>query len=225
MERLLGINLYIASAVLLIITGTIVSFISLLGSLGAYKEIKYMLKTYFVILLALLAIILTIGSLCFVFRGELDDRLQKEMHASMRLYGNDSHVTEAWDSMQINFECCGVTLRGLRGFESWRRESPRFNGTSEGPFVPLSCCRSREEDQIKLACQGRQPRKEDTYFDGCYDKMKAVIKGHTVAIGLVATFAMLFIVFGLILSGTLYFIIGRKSVEKLASDTTSSQME
>lgn len=220
MERLLGINLYVASSVLLIVTGTIVAFISLLGSLGAYKEIKYMLKTYFVILLALLAIILTIGSLCFIFRGELDDRLQKEMHNSMSLYGNDSHVTEAWDSMQINFECCGVNQKGMRGFESWRRESPKFANSTEGPVVPLSCCRSREEDQIKRACQGRQPKKEDTYFDGCYDKMKAAIKSHTIAIYLVATFAVLFIVFGLLLSGTLYFLIGRKSDEKL-SDSMS----
>jgi tetraspanin-11 len=221
MERLLGINLYVASAVLLIITGTIVAFISLLGSLGAYKEIKYMLKTYFVILLALLAVILTVGSLCFIFRQEVDDRLQKEMHNSMRLYGNDSQVTEAWDSMQINFECCGVTLKGLRGFETWRRENQRFNSTTDGPFVPASCCRSREDDQIKRNCQGRQPKKEDTYFDGCYDKMKTVIKSHTVAIMSVAIFAILFIIFGLVLSGTLYIIIGRKSAAKL-SDTDSN---
>lgn len=222
MERLLGINLYVASSVLLIITGTIVAFISLLGSLGAYKEIKCMLKTYFVILLALLAVILTIGSLCFIFRGELDDRLQKEMHGSMKLYGNDSHVTEAWDSMQINFECCGVAIKGSRGYESWRRESIRFNST-EGPLVPVSCCRSREDDQIRRACQGRQPKKEDTYFDGCYDKMKTVIKGHTVAIGLTAAFALVIIVFGLLLSGTLYFIIGNKTGEKLGPDSASDQ--
>lgn len=164
MERLLGINLYVAFAVVLIIIGTIVAFISILGSLGAHKEIKCMLKTYFVILLALLAVILTIGSLCFIFRGELDDRLQRELHSSMRSYGNDSHITEAWDSLQINLECCGVSARGSRGYDSWRRESARFN-TTEGPLVPVSCCRSREDDQTKRACQSRQPRKEDTYFE------------------------------------------------------------
>lgn len=102
MERLLGINLYITSAVLLIITGTIVAVISMLGSLGAYKELKYMLKSYFIILIFLLIVSLTTGTLCFVFRAELDDRLQKELQTSMRLYGNDSRVTEAWDSMHSN---------------------------------------------------------------------------------------------------------------------------
>lgn len=164
MERLLGVNLYIVFAVLLIITGTIVAFIAILGSLGAYKEIKSMLKTYFVILLALLAIICTTASMCFIFRVELDDRLHREMHSSMKSYGNDSQVTEAWDSIQINFACCGVSLKGIKGYESWRKESARFNGT-EGPTVPVSCCRSREDDLIKQACQSRQPKKEDTYFD------------------------------------------------------------
>lgn len=102
MERLLGVNLYIASAVSLIITGTIVALISLLGSLGAYKEVNCMLKTYFFILLGLLLLIAAIGSLCFVFKAELDDKLHKEMLGSMKFYGNDSRVTEAWDSMQIN---------------------------------------------------------------------------------------------------------------------------
>lgn len=214
MERLLGINLYIASAVLLIITGTIVAVISLLGSLGAYKELKYMLKSYFVILLALLAVILTTGSLCFVFRAELDDRLQKELHSSMKLYGNDSHVTEAWDSLQTSFQCCGITLKNGKGFESWRREVARFNST-DGPLVPESCCRSQDDEQIKRACLGRQPRKEDTFIEGCYDKMKSAFKSHTITIGLIVGFALLFILFGLVLSGTLYWIIGNKTSQKL----------
>lgn len=185
MERLLGINLYIASSVSLIITGTVVAFIALLGSLGAYKEVRYMLRTYFIILLGLLVVILAVGLLSFLFRNQLDERLKREMHTSMRLYGNDSHVTEAWDTMQSNvssvqsylmelisgdtnrgnqFECCGVAGKNARGYESWRRESSKFNST-EGPLVPESCCRSREDDQVRRACQGRQPRKEDTYFD------------------------------------------------------------
>lgn len=108
MERLLGINLYIASAVLLIVTGTIVAFIAMLGTLGAYKEVRCMLKSYFAILLALLAVIVTVGLLCTIFRAELDGRLQQELQSSMKSYGNDSRITEAWDSMQTNVSTCGL---------------------------------------------------------------------------------------------------------------------
>lgn len=101
-ERLLGIKLYLASAVVLIVIGTIISVIALLGSLGAYKELKYMLKSYFFILLALSALILSVGTVVFAFRNELDDRLQKELIDSMHLYGVDNRVTEAWDSLQTS---------------------------------------------------------------------------------------------------------------------------
>lgn len=41
--------------------------------------------------------------------------------------------------------------------------------------------------------------------------MKTVIKSHMVTIGAIAGIAILIIIFGLILSGTLYLVIGRKS--------------
>lgn len=45
MERLLGSDLYVNSASILIATGIIVTIISFLGFLGAIKEIKCMLLT------------------------------------------------------------------------------------------------------------------------------------------------------------------------------------
>lgn len=37
--------------------------------------------------------------------------------------------------------------------------------SESGPTVPESCCKSREDDPIKKACQGKQPRREDTYYE------------------------------------------------------------
>lgn len=45
MERLLGTDLYVSSAAILIATGCVVTFVSFLGCLGAFKEIKCMLLT------------------------------------------------------------------------------------------------------------------------------------------------------------------------------------
>lgn len=102
MERLLGISIYLASAIILIITGTIVSIIAFVGAMGAYQEVLCMLKTYFVILLALSAIISTVGGIGFTFRDQLDNRLQKTLQDSMKLYGNDSNISDAWDALQMN---------------------------------------------------------------------------------------------------------------------------
>lgn len=100
MERLLGTNLYVASAAILIVTGSIVSISSFLGTFGAYKEVKCMLLTYFTILVVLFIVMITAGILGYVFRLEVDDRTKQEMASSIRLYGNESQVTKAWDKVQ-----------------------------------------------------------------------------------------------------------------------------
>jgi len=102
MERLLGTNLYVASAAILIVTGSIVAIISFLGTFGAYKEIRCMLLTYFVILVVLFIVMVTAGILGYVFRLEVDGRMQQEMHATIKLYGNDTQVTKAWDAVQTH---------------------------------------------------------------------------------------------------------------------------
>lgn len=164
MERLLGTNLYVASAAILIVTGSIVAIISFLGTFGAYKEVKCMLLTYFVILIVLFIVMVTAGILGYVFRLEVDDRMQQEMHSTIKLYGNDTQVTQAWDAVQTHFECCGITVRPARGYELWKKENIRFRSET-GPTVPESCCRSQEDDPLRKACLGKQPRREDTFYE------------------------------------------------------------
>ena len=53
MERLLGSNLYVTSASLLIAAGIIVAFISFLGSLGAYKGIYDCIKIIYLLTLCI----------------------------------------------------------------------------------------------------------------------------------------------------------------------------
>lgn len=71
MERLLGSNLYVTSAALLIAAGVIVAFISFLGSIGAYKEIRAMLLIFFVLLFLIFILMLLGGILGYVFRNQV----------------------------------------------------------------------------------------------------------------------------------------------------------
>lgn len=71
MERLLGSNLYVASAAILIATGVVVTIISFLGTLGAYREIRCMLITFFVILFLIFIVMLVGGILGYIFRSEV----------------------------------------------------------------------------------------------------------------------------------------------------------
>lgn len=57
-----------------------------------------------------------------------------------------------------------MTMKPDRGYEIWRKENALFRSET-GPVVPESCCRSQDDDPSKKACQSRQPRRDDTYFD------------------------------------------------------------
>lgn len=111
MERLLGSNLYVASAAILIATGVVVTIISFLGTLGAYREIKCMLLTFFVILLIIFIVMLVGGILGYIFRSEVDERMHTEMVNSVKSYKEDSKVTDAWDSVQRNVSYFNFTLK------------------------------------------------------------------------------------------------------------------
>ena len=64
-------DLKVASAALLIAAGVVVAIISFLGSLGAYKEIRCMLLTFFVILFFIFVLMLIGGILGYVFRNQV----------------------------------------------------------------------------------------------------------------------------------------------------------
>lgn len=71
LERLVGSNLYVASAGILIATGVIVSIISLVGTIGAYKEARCILISFFVILFLIFITMLVGGILGYMFRSEV----------------------------------------------------------------------------------------------------------------------------------------------------------
>ena len=113
MERLLGSNLYVASAAILIATGIVVTIISFLGTLGAYREIKCMLLIFFVILMLIFITMMVGGILGYIFRSEVDERMHTEMVGSVKSYKEDSTVTGAWDSVQRNvsfFSPCSLSI-------------------------------------------------------------------------------------------------------------------
>ncbi|CAG2119943.1 unnamed protein product, partial [Medioppia subpectinata] len=138
MERLLGSSLYVASAALLIAAGVIVAIISFLGSFGAYKEIRCMLLTFFIILFFLFILMLVGGILGYVFRNQVDDRMYREMITTVALYNNDTAVTDAWDSVQKNFKCCGMSVNGAKPYEIYQRQNRgSFGGGAGRPKVPI----------------------------------------------------------------------------------------
>lgn len=102
-----------------------------------------------------------------------------------------------------------------------------------GPTVPETCCKSLDDDPIRRACQGKQPRREDTHYEvgvqlfapflhkintktltnsrpkqqGCYERMKEFVKSHALLVGGMAIGVSCLIIFGMVLSCALYMMI------------------
>ena len=56
------------------------------------------------------------GIAAFLLKGDLDVEVTKNMEAGMTNYGNGAEfdgVTKAWDIVQENYQCCGVSVGTL----------------------------------------------------------------------------------------------------------------
>ncbi|XP_015787896.1 CD151 antigen [Tetranychus urticae] len=212
MERLLGTKSYIASASILIGTGVVVAIISFLGSIGAWKEIRSVLITFFFILAMIFLTMLTGGILGYIFRSEVDERMHSEMIMTVKLYGNDTKVTESWDAVHRNFNCCGVIPnianpkvgRDQKAYKIWMRN---VNFRLSGPQVPESCCKNPLEPQQRKACVRDKLEERFVFMDDCYEKMKEFVKAHALIVGGIGVGIAVLLIFGMILSLALYLVI------------------
>ncbi|XP_076346271.1 tetraspanin-11-like [Tachypleus tridentatus] len=205
MERLLGSNLYVSSGAILIATGLIAVIIAFLGCMGALKEIKCMLLTFFIILLMIFITMLVGGILGFVFRNEVEEHMHTQMLKTVKQYMNDTPVTEAWDAVQTKFECCGIRPGGDTSYlpyKIWMDMNQNFR--MKGPQVPSSCCKSKT---VVLQCQ-RNPSPETTWTSECYEKLKAFVKDHANVMGGVGVGIACVMILGMILSCALFLMIG-----------------
>lgn len=202
MGRLLGSDLYVSSASILIATGIIVSIMSFLGFLGAIKEIKCMLLAFFIILFMIFITMLVGGILGYVFRNEVDDRMYAEMLMTIKLYQNDSEVTDAWDEVHSRFHCCGMSMDKKPGYEIWPKRNAHFTGEYK---IPSTCCKTKD-DGLRDRCQ-RNPNENNAYLEGCYEKMKDFVEQHAKIIGGIGVGIACLLIAGMALSCALFWMI------------------
>ncbi|XP_076040963.1 tetraspanin 74F [Oratosquilla oratoria] len=197
--ELLGTNLYMTSAYILIATGCIIFFVSFLGCLGALKGIKCMLLTYFILVLLLFIILLVGGILGYVFRDKAETSLQHTMNSTMKEYepGKDEPTTKAWDDTQDALKCCGIDDP-----EDWAKFNNKFSTDNNQNRVPQSCCRKDDDGQL-MDCQ-KLPTKDNSYTDGCLKKASGFLKDHAITLGGAGIAVAFIMILGLIFSMVLF---------------------
>lgn len=192
--ELVGNDLLTGAIYVLLVGGILVSVIAFFGCIGASREVKCMLVTYFIIVFLLFVTMLIGGVLGYVFREKLLHNLEREMTGTMRLYYHRTSVRDAWDTTQTELHCCGV--------HTWRDWG--FQGLS----VPESCCREVQPGQ-RFNCNGGSDTvtQLNAYLEGCLNRTHDYMQQHAGVMGGAGIAVACLMFFGMIFSCALFKMI------------------
>ncbi|XP_060625123.2 tetraspanin-4 isoform X4 [Anolis sagrei] len=177
----------LSAANLLIITGTFVMIIGFVGCIGAIKENKCLLLSFFIMLLIIFVLELTVVILFFVYTDKIDKYAQRDLKKGLHLYETEGNIglTNAWSIIQTDFRCCGVS-----NYTDWFEV---YNTTR----VPDSCCLEFSEN-----CGLHSP---GTWWKApCYETVKIWLQENLLAVGIFGLCTALVQILGLTFAMTMY---------------------
>ncbi|XP_016396024.1 tetraspanin-33-like isoform X2 [Sinocyclocheilus rhinocerous] len=162
-------------ALLLMIVGILMFFITFCGCVGSLRENICLLQTFCIVLTIIFLLQLVAGVLGFVFSDKAPGKVTEMVDSAIKHYRDDIDLQNLIDYGQKQFNCCG----GI-SYLDWS-QNIYFNCSKENPSrercsVPFSCCLiSKEElvgillsqilinqiqDQIKLQNYNKQHRSD-----------------------------------------------------------------
>ncbi|XP_020835013.1 tetraspanin-4 isoform X1 [Phascolarctos cinereus] len=177
----------LSAANLLIVTGTFVMVIGFVGCIGAIKENKCLLLSFFIMLLIVFLLELMVAILFFVYTDQIDTYAQRDLKKGLHLYGAEGNIglTNAWSIIQTDFRCCGVS-----NYTDWFEV---YNSTR----VPDSCCLEFSE-----SCGLHSP---GTWWKApCYETVKIWLQENLLAVGIFGLCTALVQILGLTFAMTMY---------------------
>ncbi|XP_035642438.1 tetraspanin-4-like isoform X1 [Oncorhynchus keta] len=177
----------LSAANLLIAVGTIIMVIGCLGCVGAVKESRPLLLSFFILLLLIFFLEILSIMLFFVYQDQIDHYAQRDLKRGLQLFGTEGNVglTNAWMIVQTDFRCCGVT-----NHTDWFEV---YNASR----VPDSCC-LEYSDNCGLVNPG-------TWWTApCYERVKDWIQQNLVALWIFALCTALTQILGLVFSMTMF---------------------
>ncbi|KAK6472906.1 tetraspanin-4a isoform X1 [Huso huso] len=177
----------LSAANVLIAAGTVVMVIGFLGCIGAIKENKCLLLSFFILLLIVLLLETISMSLFFAYKEEIDRYAQADLKEGLWLYDTEGNIglTNAWSIIQTDFRCCGVS-----NYTDWFEV---YNTTQ----VPDSCCL-----EYSQRCGLHSP---GTWWKApCYERVKIWLQENLLAVWIFGLCIALIQVLGLAFAMTMY---------------------
>uniref|UniRef100_A0AAY4DR92 Tetraspanin n=2 Tax=Denticeps clupeoides TaxID=299321 RepID=A0AAY4DR92_9TELE len=177
---------FMSVANILFITGIIITCISFLGFLGALKENRCLLISFFILLFIVMLAELAGACILLVYESDIDKRIAADLRTSLKQSIDSRNNTvvkeDDWDLLQQTFECCGIE-----------------NKTDWEGNIPSSCYVN------KLST--------DKLFDkGCYNLMKEWFESNLLSTGIGVIVLCSIEVLGMCFSMTLFCHISRSGL-------------
>uniref|UniRef100_A0A3B3U6U8 Tetraspanin n=1 Tax=Poecilia latipinna TaxID=48699 RepID=A0A3B3U6U8_9TELE len=178
-------------AVILIVVGVVMFFITFCGCIGALRENIRLLKTFSFTLTLVFLIQLVIAVLGFFHSDQTRDALGKFVKKAIVHYRDDLDLQNLMDYIQKEFKCCG-----WNNYTDWSWNL-YFNCSQENPSsercaVPYSCCTpvpGELQTVINTMCgfgiQTQQSQEVDgsIFSVGCADRAVLWIESHLLLVG------------------------------------------
>jgi|UniRef100_A0AC35GBA7 hypothetical protein len=169
--ELLAPSLYVDVSRIMIIVSLIAIINSIIAIYSVSKELRCMIYSFATASFILFIMLLMGGIMGFVFHQKLQNQipLNLKMLTSLKeLYGSADNkpITDAWDDLQKNFHCCGVSDND--NYTVWKTSKWYMHQkTVPKPMLPLSCC----VPSLEAACiEGKDI--SAFYTETCYMPLK-----------------------------------------------------
>ncbi|KAM3858842.1 tetraspanin-33 isoform 2-T2 [Diretmus argenteus] len=178
-------------AIMLMIVGVLMFFITFCGCVGSLRENICLLQTFCICLTVIFLLQLTAGILGFIFSDKAQNKVTEIINNAIVHYRDDIDLQNLIDFGQREFNCCGGVA-----YTDWSHNM-YFNCTPDNPSrercsVPFSCCRVSKDSVINTMC-GQDVQKlpyvdagNFIHTDGCIDTLVNWIHSNLFLLGGIA---------------------------------------
>ncbi|XP_075886336.1 tetraspanin-33 isoform X1 [Nelusetta ayraudi] len=179
-------------AMLLLVVGVLMFFLTFCGCVGSLRENICLLQTFCIFLTVLFILQLIAGILGFVFADKARNRVTEMLNKAIIYYREDIDLQNLIDFGQKEFGCCGGVT-----YTDWSHNM-YFNCSDGNPSiercsVPFSCCIIAKDKGIVNTMCGRGMQElqhteagEHIHANGCIDQLVNWIHSNLFLLGGIA---------------------------------------
>ncbi|XP_063442992.1 CD63 antigen-like [Mytilus trossulus] len=181
-------------ALIFIISGCVLFFLSFSGCCGALCNSKTAMTIYAMIIIVMFIAEIVVVILLYAAPNTIQDAIKDALYESLQNYrglGNFDATTLGWMFFMKEMNCCGV--HGYWDFSNTRTDSWRKPGLVNSKLdAPIVCCVTEPLSPSKADTSCAREETFDIHTQGCFGAVWDVLMGNSLYTGIVFSVAFVF---------------------------------